>query len=212
MVSIDFLYHTLTRRIARVERYLADDKSKSKFDLALHRSAAISHLWQSWVLHCRALLTSYISGKLVVAGGSLSSPIVGLSEDELLYCAQQYAEGNVPKVGGRIKSHLSEPNWGDISKAVNICAGNSFECSAYVASCYALGVRLRDLQLCRNTCAHLSRGQLKDFNSSRVRYSSNSYLHPSDMMGWIDPHTLQPVWHSWIGEMLTITELIELSK
>jgi hypothetical protein len=212
MVSIEVLHRTLSRRIARVQRYLNEDASKYKFDASMHKSAAISHLWQSWVIHNRTLLTAYISGNLIVAGGVLSSPIHGLSEDERLYCAQQWAEGNQPKAGVKIKNHLGEPNWGDISKAVSICAGASFECSRHVASCFALGVRIRDLQLCRNTCAHMSRGQLREFNSSRVRYGSNSYLHPSDMMGWIDPLTKQPLWNSWVGEMLTITELIGSSK
>jgi hypothetical protein len=208
MTSLETIHGTLVRRISRVDRYLLEDASKSKFEAILHRSAAVSHLWQAWALHNRDFLTGCLAGNLLVDGTPLVSPISGLSEEEQLYCAQQYSEGNVPKAGGKIKSHLSEPNWGDISKVIEICSRANFELSQYFSSCFGLGVRLRDLQLCRNTCAHISKGQLIDFNRSRVRYNNNSFLHPSDMLNWVDPSTGQSVWASWTGEMITISELI----
>lgn len=208
MISIESIHGTLVRRVSRIDQYLTAIPPRPRFQASLHKSAAVSYLWQAWVIHNREMLTACLSGRLVVAGTSLATNYNGMAEDELLYLAQQYAEGNQPKPGGRIKSHLSEPNWGDISKAVGICSGASFECSNYFSNCFSLGVRLRDLQLCRNTCAHISKGQLADFNKSRVRYNNNTYLHPSDMINWIDPGTQQPVWNSWTGEMLTISELL----
>ena len=183
-------------------------KPQSRVERVFQQSSAISHLWQAWVLHNRTIIISCLSGNLVIKGKALSSPLHHLSEMELLHHAQQYSEGNTPKAGRSIKSHLSEPNWGDMDKVLGICSGANFENSNYIAACFGLAVRVKDLQLCRNTCAHLTKSQIVDFNNSRVRYSENYFMHPSDMMNWVDPDTSQKLWDSWCGEMKTITDLL----
>jgi hypothetical protein len=209
MRAIEALNEALRRRIDRVSAFSISYSTASRYDRFLIQASAVSHLWQAWVLYNQSIFHSCLAGQLLVNGRCLTSSLAGLSPDERMYCAQQYSEGNTPKPGKSIKSHLSEPNWGDVDKLLGICQVGVFEQSGYMMGCYGLSSRIKDLQLCRNTCAHLSSGQIFDFNKSRVRYSSNSFLHPSDMMNWIDPDTGSRVWDSWCGEMLTISELIE---
>lgn len=208
MISIEVIASALERRIHRISLYMEQARPQNRFERVLHQSSAISHLWQAWVLHNRTIVVSCLAGNLAIKGKVLSSPLHHLSESELLYHAQQYSEGKQPKAGKTIKSHLSEPNWGDRDKILNICSGAGFEDSSYITACFGLAERITDLQLCRNTCAHLTKSQIFEFNSSRVRYSENYFMHPSDMMNWVDPDTSQKLWDSWCGEMKTIAELL----
>lgn len=208
MISIELIADTLERRIHRINLYVKQARPQNRFERVLNQSSAISHLWQAWVLHNRTVVVCCLAGTLEVKGKVLSSPLHHLSEPELLYYAQQYSEGNEPKVGKSIKSHLSEPNWGDRDKILNICSEAGFDESSYITACFGLAARVKDLQLCRNTCAHLTKSQIFDFNKSRVRYSENYFMHPSDMMNWVDPDTSQKLWDSWCGEMKTITDLL----
>jgi hypothetical protein len=208
MISIELISGALERRILWVNLHVERVKPQSRLERVFQQSSAISHLWQAWVLHNRTVIVSCLAGKLAVKGKVLSSPLQHLSEMELLYHAQQYSEGKTPKPGKSIKSHLSEPNWGDMDKILNICSGAGFANSSYISACFGLAVRIKDLQLCRNTCAHLTKSQIADFNTSRVRYNENFFMHPSDMMNWVDPETDQKLWDSWCGEMETITDLL----
>jgi hypothetical protein len=208
MISIDVLNRKLIRRVTLLDRYITGVSNRDRHERFAHQSFVINHLWQTWVDYNRSTLTSCLSGKLLVNGNLLKSPISNYHADEQLYLAQQYADGITPKKPRKIKSHLAEPNWGDIDKICNLCSNAQFDHAHYISNCYGLAIRLKDLQLCRNTCAHLSINQIKDFNRSRVRYKDNGYMHPSDMLNWIDPETGVKVWDSWCGEMQSISELI----
>lgn len=208
MTSFDFISQTLQRRVKRISKFIEEGAPRSTYERTLHQSSAVCHLWQVWVAHNRDILCSCLRGSLHVNGRTLASPISNLSESERLYYAQQLADGSNPKTIRAIKSHLSEPNWGDVSKVLNICSRIAFDGSSHIMNCFGLANRISDLQLCRNTCSHLTRDQIVDFSRSRVRYRNNSFLHPSDMLRWIDPDTDQALWDSWCGEMLTINELI----
>src|SRR3546814_20235510 len=75
---------------------------------------------------------------------------------------------------------------------------------AQLLTAFGGGFAIKDLQLCRNASAHLTKDLLRDVNAAKVRYSETRAAHPSDLMFWVDPATKDFLWKSWLDEILLI--------
>lgn len=117
------------------------------------------------------------------------------------YIAAQFARkqpvGTIKSIAG---DHL-EPTWGDYDKADKIIVGFQLSNATVLQSALGTAVSIKDLQICRNACAHLSSDRILDVKAARVRYDDTRFNHPSDMMHWIEPITNDQLWRYWIDEM-----------
>src|SRR3546814_8226481 len=66
-------------------------------------------------------------------------------------------------------SHL-EPTWGDLTKANLIVTGIESTNQVQLLTAFGGGFAIKDLQLCRNASAHLTKDLLRDVNAAKVRY------------------------------------------
>ena len=113
---------------------------------------------------------------------------------------------NIGRVKAISSNHL-EPTWGDARKLNLIANGLGTSNSSDLVSAFSACSLLKDLQLCRNASAHISRDLLASISAAKVRYSNTSFMHPSDLILWIDPASQSYLWKCWIYEMKLIAQL-----
>src|SRR3546814_7954897 len=88
---------------------------------------------------------------------------------EIAYVAKLLAQGkSVSKIRALHGSHL-EPTWGDLTKANLIVTGIESTNQAQLLTAFGGGFAIKDLQLCRNASAHLTKDLLRDVNAAKVR-------------------------------------------
>src|SRR3546814_1871622 len=81
---------------------------------------------------------------------------------EIAYVAKLLAQGkSVSKIRALHGSHL-EPTWGDLTKANLIVTGIESTNQAQLLTAFGGGFAIKDLQLCRNASAHLTKDLLRD--------------------------------------------------
>src|SRR3546814_13626681 len=110
---------------------------------------------------------------------------------------------SVSKIRALHGSHL-EPTWGDLTKANLIVTGIESTNQAQLLTAFGGGFAIKDLQLCRNASAHLTKDLLRDVNAAKVRYSETRAAHPSDLMFWVDRATKAFMWKMCPAEILLI--------
>ncbi len=170
-------------------------------DRTFSQEGLVSALWQTWCSAVRHLIIECVRGANTKAGALTSSPHTGLAETELTYIASRVAKGNVignirPLVG----SHL-EPTWGDLTKVGLIAGGYGLSNGPQLVSALASPSSLVDLQICRNACAHLNADRLADVAAAQVRYSYTKFMHPSDMIFWVEFTSSDFLWRTWTDDM-----------
>lgn len=137
----------------------------------------------------------------------MTSPYVGRTEMEICYVARQLAfklsVSTIKSLGG---SHL-EPTWGDLTKLNLIVGGIACSNQAQLLSAFGAALALQDLQLCRNASAHLNKGSIADVSAVRVKYQDTRFVHPSDVVFWVDPQTKDYLWKTWIDEIGVVSQL-----
>lgn len=183
------------------DRFLVSRTSSYRSDRSFFQEGLVSTLWQSWCLAVRTLIIASVKGAITKTGIVTVSPHSGLLDAELAYIASKAARsqaiGNIIPLLG---SHL-EPTWGDLNKVGLISNGFSVSNGPQLASALSSPSSLKDLQTCRNACAHLNADRIVDVKSTRIRYASTSMMHPSDMIFWLEPSTNDFLWRTWTDEM-----------
>ena len=168
----------------------------------------ISALWQTWSDFCRSIIICSLSGGVDSHGAFIASPYHTLTIDEILWLSSRLASRQTPTVIQSITDNRKEQSWGSFSAQHEIFLRMNTSNANHLDQCFGLIQRLKDLHTCRNACAHISRDRIQDIRSAQVRYLSNSFRHPSDMIFWVDPTSKDFLWKSWLDEMETISSLV----
>lgn len=208
--SLDAIHNKLCSRLrildAAFDRHILLPSNKRRIDRFAFQEGLISALWQSWGAFCRSTLIGSASGIISGSGQQVTSPFVGRSEMEIAYVARVLSQGQqVSTVRVLQGSHL-EPTWGDLARANLIANGLDSSNKAQLLSAFGVGLAIKDLQLCRNASAHLNKDLLAQVNVAKVRYSETKFVHPSDLIFWVDPATKDFLWKTWVDEMEVIAQ------
>ena len=183
------------------DRSVVNRNSASRSDRCFLQEGLISTLWQAWSFAVRSVVFHSVRGTATKSGLVTTSPYAALPEPELAYIASRLARnqpiGAIKPITG---SHL-EPTWGDLNKIALIAGGYNLNNGTILSASLASPSSLKDLQTCRNCCAHLSSDRIVDLKMARIRYSSTNYMHPSDMIFWVDPSTSNFLWQTWTDDM-----------
>jgi len=182
-------------------RHLVEPSTKFRIHRFALQEGLISLLWQTWCAFCRDTVIASARSALTEAGSATSSPFSGNNEKEVAFVARKFARGEHVTSIREISGSYLEPTWGDPVKLNLIITGLNCSNSSTLLSAFGASNRIHDLQMCRNTCAHLNGENLAMMRRAKVRYNSTKMHHPSDFMFWEDPLTRDFVWRSWIDEM-----------
>jgi hypothetical protein len=125
---------------------------------------------------------------------------------EIAYVAKMLSEGCQIKKIKTLKGQHQEPTWGDLDKVNRIAVGLNSTNQPQLLTAFGTGLTIKDLQLCRNASAHIHKDMLLQINSAKVRYSETKFLHPSDLIYWVDPKTKSFLWKTWVDEMLLVSQ------
>lgn len=183
------------------ERSLVNRTSARRSDRSFLQEGLVSTLWQAWCFSVRGLIMASVRGATTKTGTPTTSPHAALLDTELAYIASRAAKGHpIGTIKPLTGSHL-EPTWGDLNKVGLIAIGYGLSNGPHLATTLASPSSVVDLQICRNACAHLNADRIADVQAARTRYSSTSYMHPSEMMFWIEPASSDFLWRTWTEEM-----------
>lgn len=184
------------------ERHTCSPLVSRQSDRFALQEGLVSALWQSWVNYCRELLLASAKGAETDGGILTSSRYAAYQFDEIAYVAMQAANGsNITRI--RSIPSRKEPTWGDLSKFLVIAQQLNPTNIGSIQQAYSSCDRLNDLQLCRNSSAHLSLDNIHAVRQARVRYQDTKFNHPSDLIHWVDPQTNDFVWRTWVNEAHT---------
>ena len=210
-IYLHSLGNKLTGRLRRIEsafsRHVIESCVHRRIDRFALQEGLVSSLWQSWSVFCREVVVSSARGARTSTGLMTSSPYAKRTEMEIAFAASQLANN---RSVGRIRALASsryEPTWGDVSKINRIVLGLNPSNSGNLLGAFGACSRIQDLQLCRNACSHLTAEMVRHVRTARVRYTSTSFTHPSDLMFWVDPTTNDFAWVSCLDEMRLIAQV-----
>ena len=182
------------------DRRVVTSHISRRVDRSALQEGLVSSLWQAWCAFCREIIIASASGATTANGTSTTSALAGRPEAEIAFAAMQLARSqsirNIHPIAG---SHL-EPTWGDLNKFTLIVTGLSPTNQNQLLTALGVCILLRDLQLCRNSNAHISADRIREIRAASVRYLQPKFDHPSDLIFWIDPSTQDYVWKTWIDE------------
>ena len=182
-------------------RSLANRTSLRRSDRSFLQEGMVSSLWQAWCIAVRGLIMASVKGATTKTGVTTNSPHAALLDTELSYIASKSARGHpIGTIRPLAGSHL-EPTWGDLNKVGLIASGYGLSNGPHLATTLASPGSLTDLQICRNACAHRNADRLADVQAARIRYSGTHFMHPSDMMFWVEPVSNNFLWRTWTDEM-----------
>ncbi|WP_157950416.1 hypothetical protein [Pannonibacter carbonis] len=195
-------FHSRVRTLdAGFDRHVYSSKLTYRLDKLALQEGYISSLWQVWCKFCRDLLVQSAQGAITKAGNLTTSPYVGRQEMEIAYIAQRLSKGEqIKKIHSLSGSHL-EHTWGDVVKMHLVTSSIGCSNDKVILSALSVCQRIKDLQICRNSSAHINATTLQAIRGTRVRYLDSKFHHPTDMMYWTDPNTRDFLWKSWIDEM-----------
>lgn len=192
-LEVDLLTGSFQRHVVQPSRYRLDRISRQE--------GLISSLWQAWGNFCREVIVHSAIGAITSNGVVTVSAFAARREAEITYCAREFAQGKVVGQVKALSSMRQEPTWGDVSKAALIIGGLNSSNSANLSAGLSGTVAIRDLQICRNACAHINFDTVRDVRDCRIRYSSSAFRHPSDMALWVDPSSNDFLWMLWCEDL-----------
>jgi hypothetical protein len=161
----------------------------------------VSELWQTWASFSRSVIIWSLKGSTSGSGVRVTSAYSVYSYDEIRYIAMKAARNQPIGVPRPIPGDHAEPNWGDLSKINRMVTALAPSNGQQLLRAFGSAILISDLQKIRNACAHISSERLSEIHSLRVRYSQNSFLHPSDSLFWVDPVSGDFSWNTWLDEM-----------
>lgn len=211
-ILLEDIYRRLISRTRTLDlmfdRYtLVGSQQLKRLDRSATQEGLISALWQTWCSFCRETVIASACGATSRLGEAITSPYSGRTEMEIAYVARELAyRRRVASVRALLGRHL-EPTWGDLQKLNLIATGISSTNQSQLLSAFGIGLAISDLQLCRNVSAHLNAGGISEVVAARVRYNETRFVHPSDLIFWIDPTTKDFLWKTWIDEIRSVAAL-----
>ena len=208
--SLDAVRQKLCSRVrildSAFDRHVRLYSSKKRIDRFALQEGLVSTLWQSWCAFCRATLIGSATGIISGSGQQITSPYAGHSDMEIAYVAKVLSDGHQVNRIKALKGSHQEPTWGDLNKVNLIASGLNSTNQPQLLSAFGVGLALMDLRLCRNASAHVNKHLIAQINSAKVRYSDTRFVHPSDLIFWVDPTTKDFLWRSWVDEILIISQ------
>lgn len=194
------LFARLNTLDSAFNRSLFVRSSARRSDRSFLQEGLVSSLWQTWCWAVRTLIIQSVRGANTKQGGLTMSPYANLQENQLTYIASRRVKNQEIGTVKSLGSHL-EPTWGDLNKIGVIAMAYGLSNGSQLASALASPSSVVDLQTCRNACAHLNSDRLKDVTSAKTRYSETKFMHPSDMMFWVEPTSGDFLWRAWTGDI-----------
>jgi len=191
---------------AAFDRHVLLPLNKRRIDRFAFQEGLVSALWQSWGAFCRSTLIGSASGIISGSGQQVTSPYSGRLETEIAYVAKVLSQGHQVATIIALQGRHLEPSWGDLAKVNLIANGINSTNQAQLVSAFGVGLAIKDLQLCRNANAHLNKDMFAQVNAAKVRYSDTKFVHPSDLIFWVDPATKDFLWKTWVDEMEVISQ------
>jgi hypothetical protein len=209
MSCLDRIQKKFLRRLSVVddafERHLLAPGVSRRVDRFALQEGLISQLWQAWNVFCREVVISSTKGATTRAGIQTTSRFFNCTSEEIAYVAKRCCDG-LPVNQPKPLHSRHEPTWGDLQKLNLIVMGIGASNGNTLASAFGVAFSIKDLQLCRNSCAHLTVDNIREVQASRVRYSDTNFSHPSELIYWTDPATKDFAWRTWVDEMEMISE------
>lgn len=209
-LRIRFL-HRLRVVDSAFQRNLIDSSVTYRAQRYALQEGLISHLWQYWCIFCRDVTMASIQGAHTTSGVITTSQCSNLSNSQIKYIAKRLANGdNMSQISSvnSLTTSRSEPTWGDIKKICLIIDGIRPVNYDKMLSGFGSAIHIKDLQICRNSCAHINPENIKNIDNIRIRYNITKFYHPSDMMFWVVPLTDDFVWRTWITEMKLVSNIV----
>lgn len=124
------------------------------------------------------------------------------------YEARQAARRDTINPTLRLTSNHQEPVWGDVGKLIDVVSAVAPR--NRVALLGAFGVSLRgpkDLQIVRNTCAHLNAENMLDLRKIQIYYVVGRMQHPAEMSWQREKATGGLAFETWLDDLTTIARL-----
>lgn len=207
MTSLSYFPLKLDRRLSILENahrrlFLRRHKIR-KIDRFSAQVGLISTLWQVWNDASRSIILSSVQGAILADGSEVNSEFSNFSSGQIRFAAMKFARNEKVDQLREIAGDHVEPAWGDLDKANRIVSQFRPTNSNQLLSAFGSMNLVRDLQITRNACAHISHDRVQDIYNLGVRYDGNRPLHPSDVIYLIDPNTDDFSWYSWTGEIRT---------
>lgn len=205
--SLSGLYQRLRWRTAVLdaafERHVSERARKRRIDRFAFQEGLVSALWQSWCTFCRSTVINSALGATSASGQSVSSPHWNRVEMEIAYIARELSQRRTIVAASvqPLSGNQLEPTWGDLAKLNLIISGLNTTNAPQLLSAFGSALSIRDLQVCRNSSAHINSDRIAQVNSAKVRYSDTICQHPSDMIIWTDPLTRDFLWKTWLDEI-----------
>ena len=205
MKSLSYFPRKLDRRLSILEsahrRLFFRRERIRKIDRFSAQIGLVSTLWQVWNDASRSIILSSVRGTISANGTEISSRFSRYPIDQIRFAAMRFAKGQPVDQLTEIAGDHLEPNWGDLDKANRIVSQFQPTNSKQLLSAFGSMNLVRDLQITRNACAHISLDRIQQVHDMRVRYYGDRPLHPSDMIFLIDPSTNDFSWNSWTDEI-----------
>ena len=183
------------------DRSLAVRNTSRRSDRSFLQEGLVSALWQTWCSAVRSLILDCVRGANTKTGELTISPHATLTMSELAFIASKAARGQaIGVIKPLVGSHL-EPTWGDLNKIGLIIEGYDLSNGQQLISTLSSPSSLSDLQTCRNASAHLNADRIADIVGVQVKYSETKFMHPSDMVFWIELTSSDFLWRTWTDDM-----------
>lgn len=207
MTSLSYFPLKLDRRLSVLEnahRRLSLRRHKiRKIDRFSAQVGLVSTLWQVWNDASRSIILSSVKGSISANGSEVSSDYSTFSTGQIRFAAMKFARNEKVDQLREIAGDHVEPTWGDLDKANRIVSQLKPTNSNQLLSAFGSMNFVKDLQITRNACAHISFDRAQEIYRLGVRYDGDRPLHPSDVIYLIDPDTSDFSWYSWTEEMRT---------
>lgn len=205
MTSLSYFPLKLDRRLSILDnahRRLSLRRHRiRKIDRFSAQMGLVSTLWQVWNDASRSIILSSVKGAILASGAEVSSEFSGFSTGQIRFAAMKFARNEQVDQLKEIAGDHVEPTWGDLDKASRIVSRFRPTNSSQLLSAFGSMNLVKDLQITRNACAHISIARLQEIYELGVRYDGDKPLHPSDVIYLIDPNTKDFSWYSWTDEI-----------
>lgn len=198
----------LKRLNANFSKEIISELSKRRSHRSSICEGAISSLWQTWCYFCRKVVLHSAKGTLTINGELTTSPYIHLEERQLITLAIKFSRGEripnvIPLANGWV-----DIAWGDLDKLNKVILGLEMSNQQQLLSSFGSQKHIGSLHKSRNACSHISEFTIQQLKNMRVYYDETFFMHPSDIMFWVEPVSGKYLWNVWLDEMDILSSLV----